>query len=466
MATASAMNAPSSPGSQVVSELRTAFKSGKTRSLSWRMEQLDALKRMLIDNQEHIIDAIAADLGKPRFEAFTTEVGFLLSEIEHTQKNLAKWMRPTKVKSAVVVQPATSRIYKEPLGVTLVIGAWNYPLQLSIGPAIGAIAAGNCVVVKPSEVSQNTSAIIHGLLPQYLDSECVRVVEGGIPETTDLLEQKWDYIFYTGNGNVGRIIMTAAAKHLTPVTLELGGKSPTIVDETADLRVTARRIIWGKFTNAGQTCVAPDYVLVHERVHDELITEFKNAINEFYGGDAKSSPDYGRIINERHCKRLIALLDSGTVAHGGEHDLSEKFIAPTIMTDVSADSAIMAEEIFGPILPILKVSSVDEAIDFVNERPKPLALYVFAKNKSRAHQVVQRTSSGGGSINHVWMHLAVPGLPFGGVGESGMGAYHGHHSFDLFSHRKSILDKPTFVDPSLVYPPYGDFKKNVIKRLL
>lgn len=467
MATASATSTPSSsPGSQVVSKLRAAFKTGKTRSLAWRMEQLDALKRMLIDNQEHIIDAIAADLGKPRFEAFTTEVGFLLSEIEHTQKHLAKWMKPTKVKTSVVVQPASSRIYKEPLGVTLVIGAWNYPLQLSIGPAIGAIAAGNCVVVKPSEVSQNTSAIINGLLPQYLDSDCVRVVEGGIPETTDLLEQKWDYIFYTGNGTVGRIIMTAAAKHLTPVTLELGGKSPTIVDETADLKVTARRIIWGKFTNAGQTCVAPDYILVHERVHDELIAEFKSAIGEFYGDDPKSSTDYGRIINERHCKRLIGLLESGTVAHGGEHDISEKFIAPTLMTGVDGDSAIMAEEIFGPILPILKVASIDEAIDFVNERAKPLALYVFAKSKARAKQVIRQTSSGGGSINHVWMHLAVPGLPFGGVGESGMGAYHGHHSFDLFSHKKSILDKPTFVDPSLVYPPYGDFKKNIIKRLL
>ncbi|MCP4446520.1 MAG: aldehyde dehydrogenase family protein [Myxococcales bacterium] len=467
MSSASAVNSQSSsPGAQVVSELRTAFKSGKTRSLKWRLAQLDAMKRMLIDNQEHIIDAIAADLGKPRFEAFTTEVGFLLSEIEHTQKNLAKWMKPVRVKSAVVLQPASSKIYSDPLGVTLVIGAWNYPLQLSLGPAIGAIAAGNCVVVKPSEVSHYTSALIHGLLPQYLDSDCVRVVEGGIPETTDLLEQKWDYIFYTGNGTVGRIIMTAAAKNLTPVALELGGKSPTIVDESADLDVTARRIIWGKFTNAGQTCVAPDYVLVHERVHDELVAAFGKAITEFYGTDTKSSADYGRIINERHCKRLIGLLDGGNLAHGGEHDLSEKFIAPTVMTGVDGDSPIMAEEIFGPILPVLKVSSIHQAIDFVNERAKPLALYVFAGNKTRAQQVIHNTTSGGGSINHVWMHLAVPGLPFGGVGESGMGAYHGHHSFNLFSHKKSILDKPTFVDPNLVYPPYGDFKQKLIKRLL
>lgn len=455
-----------SPGAQVVSELRTSFKSGKTRSLAWRLAQLDAMKRMLIDNQEHIIDALVADLGKPRFEAYTTEVGFLLSEIEHTIKHLAKWMKPTRVKSSMVVQPATSKIYHDPLGVALVIGAWNYPLQLSVGPAIGAISAGNCVVIKPSEVSQNTSTLIHALLPQYLDADCIRVVEGGIPETTDLLEQKWDYIFYTGNGTVGRIIMAAAAKNLTPVTLELGGKSPTIVDETADIEVTARRIIWGKFTNSGQTCVAPDYVLVHERVHDELLAALKNAIVEFYGSDAKSSPDYGRIINERHCNRLIALLDGSTIAHGGEHDVSERFIEPTILTDVTGDSPVMAEEIFGPILPLIKVSSIDEAIDFVNDRPKPLALYVFAKDKARAKKVIRHTSSGGGAINHVWMHLAVPGLPFGGVGESGMGAYHGQHSFEIFSHQKSIIDKPTFVDPSLVYPPYGDFQKNVIKRLL
>jgi len=260
--------------------------------------------------------------------------------------------------------------------------------------------------------------------------------------------------------------MTAAAKNLTPVTLELGGKSPAIVDETADLEVTARRIIWGKFTNAGQTCVAPDYVLVHERVHDELLATMKRTIEEFYGADPKSSTDYGRIINKRHCQRLIDLLDGGSVAHGGTHDISEKFIAPTLMTDLKDDAAIMASEIFGPILPLIKVKSIEGAIEFVNDRPKPLALYVFAKDKARAKLVIRHTSSGGGSINHVWMHLAVPALPFGGVGESGMGAYHGRQSFEVFSHQKSILDKPTFIDPSLVYPPYSDFKRTVIKRLL
>jgi aldehyde dehydrogenase (NAD+) len=456
----------SSVGASVVSELRASYKKRKTRSLSWRLEQLQGLKRMLIDCQEDLIDAIVADLGKPRFEAFTTEVAFLLSEIDHTCKHLEKWMKPTRVRSSAVVQPATSKVYPEPLGVVLVIGAWNYPLALSVGPAIGAIAAGNCVVIKPSEIAENTSAIIATLIPQYMDEDCVRVVEGGIPETTDLLEQKWNHIFYTGNGMVGRIVMTAAAKHLTPVTLELGGKSPVIIDEDVDIEVAARRIIWGKFTNAGQTCVAPDYLLVHRSVHDQLLAALKSTITEFYGSDAKTSADYGRIINERHHKRLTALLESGTVAHGGEHDESQKYMEPTLLTDVSEDSKIMADEIFGPILPLLKIGSIDEAIDFVNERDKPLALYVFTKNKAVAKKVIAHTSYGGGSINHAWLHLAVPGLSFGGVGESGMGGYHGQHSFDVFSHHKSILDKPTLIDPKLTYPPYDDFKTKVIKFLM
>lgn len=460
------LTSSSSPGASVVSELRTSYRSRKTRSLRWRLDQLDAMKRMLIDCQEELIDAIVADLGKPRFEAFTTEIAFLLSELEHTIKHLHKWMKPTRVRSSAVVQPASSKIYPEPLGVTLVIGAWNYPLGLSLGPAIGAIAAGNCVVVKPSEIAENASAILAALFPQYMDQECVRVVEGGIPETTDLLDQKWDKIFYTGNGTVGRIVMAAAAKNLTPVALELGGKSPVIVDENVDIDVAARRIAWGKYTNAGQTCVAPDYLLVHERVYDKLVAALKATITNFFGADPKVSSDYGRIINERHHKRLVGLLQSGTIAHGGNHDESEKYIEPTVLTDVKEDSKIMADEIFGPILPMLKVSSVDEAIDFVNERDKPLALYVFSKSKQVAQKVISHTSYGGGSINHVWLHLGVPGLPFGGVGESGMGCYHGKHSFDIFSHSKSILDKPTIIDPAVTYPPYDEFKTKVIKFLM
>jgi aldehyde dehydrogenase (NAD+) len=461
-----ATDASASPGATIVSELRASHRQRKTRSLAWRIEQLQAFKRMLIDCQEDLIDAIVADLGKPRFEAFTTEVSFLLSEIEHTCKHLAKWMKPTRVRSSAVVQPASSKIYCEPLGVVLVIGAWNYPLGLSMGPAIGAIAAGNCVVIKPSEVSANTSALLASLVPQYLDQDCIRLVEGGIPETTDLLEQKWNKIFYTGNGMVGRIVMTAAAKHLTPVTLELGGKSPVIIDEDVDMAVAARRIVWGKYSNAGQTCVAPDYLLVHERVHDEFLGVLKATITEFFGSDPKTSKDYGRIINERHHKRLVGLLQSGTIAHGGEHDESQKYIEPTLLTDVSPDSKAMADEIFGPILPLLKIASIDEAIEFVNDRDKPLALYVYTKNKQVAQKVIAHVSYGGGSINHSWLHLGVPGLPFGGVGESGMGAYHGQHSFDVFTHHKSILDKPTMIDPKVAYPPYDEFKTKVIKFLM
>ncbi len=465
MSEATAISSPSH-GATVVEELRKYYRSGKTKSLRWRLSQLHAMKKLIEENEEQIARAITADLGKPRFESFTTEVSILLTELDLTIKQLSKWMKPERVKSNLVVQPASSKIYREPLGVTLVLGAWNYPLQLALGPAIGAIAAGNCVVIKPSEVSANTSAILAGLFPHYMDQNGVKVVEGGIPETTDLLAQKWDYIFYTGNGTVGRIIMSAAAKHLTPVTLELGGKSPAIIDKSVDLRVAARRIAWGKFTNAGQTCVAPDYLLVHESLHDALVAQLKEAILEFFGESPIESEDYGRIINERHHDRLVALLGSGTIAHGGAHDKSQRFIAPTLLTGVSADSAIMSEEIFGPLLPILPVPNLDAAIDFVNDRDKPLALYIFTKSKAASGRVIANTSFGGGCINHVLMHLANPHLPFGGVGKSGMGGYHGRHSFELFSHKKSILDKPTLIDPAIVYPPYSDFKKKVLKRLL
>lgn len=453
-------------GSSLVTELRHTFRTGKTRSEAWRQSQLEALKNLLDENQETIIDALVADLGKPRFEAFTTEVAFVRSEVEHALKHLHKWMKPTRVKSSLVVQPATSKIYYDPLGVALVIGTWNYPIQLSLGPVVGAIAAGNCVVIKPSEVAVHSSNAMAELVPRYMDPECVRVVEGGIPETTDLLAQKWDHIFYTGSGHVGRIVMTAAAKHLTPVTLELGGKSPAIIDRDADIQTAAKRLVWGKFTNAGQTCVAPDYLFVHEAVHDELLAAMSATITEFYGVDPSQSADYGRIINQRHWTRLRALIDSGTVAAGGDFNEAQRYIGPTLLTDVAVDSPVMAEEIFGPLLPLLKFSDMSEVIESVNDRPKPLALYIFTKSQNTAKRVLQQTSSGGGAINHCWINLAVPGLPFGGVGDSGMGAYHGRHGFETFSHRKGIVDKPTIIDPAVAYPPYTDFKMSVIKRLM
>ncbi len=330
---------------------------------------------------------------------------------------------------------------------------------------MGAIAAGNTAVVKPSEVSAATSAIIARLVPKYLDRDAVAVIEGGVPETTALLAQRFDHIFYTGNGTVGRVVMKAAAEHLTPVTLELGGKSPCIVDEDVDLDVAARRIVWGKFFNAGQTCVAPDYLLVHERVKPRLIDKLRQMVTEFYGDDPKQSRDYGRIINERHHARLSKLLASGKPVLGGQTDEQARYIAPTVLEDVSPDAPIMQEEIFGPILPVLTVPNVESAIEFVNRRDKPLALYVFTNDKQTAERVIERTSSGGACVNDCVSHLVPPELPFGGVGPSGMGAYHGKAGFDTFTHKKSVLDKATKLDAPLRYPPYADQKLKWVKRL-
>jgi aldehyde dehydrogenase (NAD+) len=321
-------------------------------------------------------------------------------------------------------------------------------------------------MLKPSEVSSNVSSLIAQWLPKYLDPGAVKVMEGGIPETTALLRERWDHIFYTGNATVGRVIMAAAAKHLTPVTLELGGKSPCIVDESADLNAAAKRIVYGKFFNAGQTCVAPDYVLVHDHVHDALVSRMVSAIREFYGDDPKQSPDYARIINERHHARLTRLLDGGRVVTGGETEVSERYIAPTILKDVREDDAVMREEIFGPILPVLSVPSIESAIELVNRHAKPLALYVFSRDQVTQERVLARTSAGATTINHVWLHLGVPELPFGGVGESGMGAYRGRHSFETFSHRRAVLKKWSLPDPPILFPPYSDRKLRWIKKLV
>ena len=454
------------PASALTGALRAYFETGATKPLSWRLSQLDALEHFLTEREQDIEDALRADLSKPPTEAFTSGVGITLSELRLTRKKLASWMKPERVRTSNVAMPGRSYIYKEPLGVTLIIGAWNYPMHLVIIPLIGAIAAGNCAVVKPSEIAPNVSALIAKWLPQYLDRKAVQVVEGGVPETTALLHEKWDHIFYVGNGTVGRIIMAAAAKHLTPVTLELGGKSPCIVDESANLDMTAKRIAYGKFVNAGQTCVAPDYVLVHENVHDALVNRMSSAIREFYGDDPQKSPDFARIINERHHARLTRLLRDADIVAGGETDVSDRYIAPTILTNVKEDDAVMQEEIFGPILPVISVPSIDSAVSFVSRRDKPLALYLFARDKDVHERVLAGTSAGGTTINHVFLHYGVPDLPFGGVGESGMGAYHGRRSFDTFSHQRAVLKKPFFPDPPLTFPPYSARKLRWIKRLL
>jgi len=453
------------PAFAVARALSAHFETGSTKSLSWRLSQLDALEHFLMEREQDILEALHADLRKPAMEAFSSEIAFPILELRLARKKLAAWMKPERVRTPLLAMPGRSYIYREPLGVTLIIGAWNYPFQLIVLPLVGAIAAGNCAALKPSELAPHVSALLAKWIPKYLDPKAIRVVEGGPSETRSLLRQNWDHIFYTGNGRVGRIVMEAAAKHLTPVTLELGGKSPCIVDESADLDTAAKRIVYGKFFNAGQTCVAPDYVLVHDRVHDALVNRMVSTIREFYGEDPKQSADLSRIVNERHHARLTRLLDGADIVTGGETDPSERYVAPTILKNVNEDDAVMQEEIFGPILPVISVSTVESAIGFVNRQAKPLALYLFSRQRTVQDRVLAGTSAGGTAINHVWLHVGVPQLPFGGVGESGMGAYHGRHSFETFSHRRSVLKKPTLADPPLIFPPYTARKMRWFKKL-
>jgi aldehyde dehydrogenase (NAD+) len=453
---------------ELVRRLRSTFESGLTRAASWRRSQLAQLRRMLVESESELLDALRADLGKSATEAYTTEAGFVLGEIAHAERHLASWMRPEKVSLPLKLRPGRASIVSEPLGVTLVIAPWNYPVHLLLAPMVAALAAGNCVVGKPSEVTPHVSAALARLVPRYLDSRAVAIVEGGVEETTALLDQRWDHVFYTGNGRVGRVVMAAAARHLTPVTLELGGKSPAIVDRSADVRVAARRIAWGKFVNAGQTCVAPDHVLVHRDVESRLLDELVRAVRDFYGDDPSSSADYGRVVDDRHWRRLRALLDAGgysSVVCGGDGDEATRYLAPTILAGVDRDAAVMGEEIFGPILPVLAVDDVEDAIGVVRSGDKPLALYVFGDD-AVAERVLESTSSGGACVNATLLHLAVPDLPFGGVGESGSGAYHGRTGFDTFSHRKSVLQRRTRPDPSVMYPPYTRLKDRLLRRFM
>jgi aldehyde dehydrogenase (NAD+) len=451
----------------VVRAARATFDAGRTRSYEWRLKQLDGLLRMLASEEQAICEALNKDVGKPSLEAWSAEVSDCQHGVRYAKKHLKKWMKPERVSTSMLAMPGKSRIYREPLGVVLIIAPWNYPFALAINPLVGALAAGNACVVKPSEVAPETSALLARILPQYLDGDAVRVVEGAVAETTELLTHRFDHIFYTGNGTVGRIVMQAAAKHLTPVTLELGGKSPCIIDEHVDLEVAVKRVAWGKFYNCGQTCVAPDYLLVHEKVHDKFVSMLVQTIKSFWGDNPQQSKDYGRVVNARHHKRLMGLIPgSGSVAIGGQGDEADRYLAPTVLTGVPETAPIMQDEIFGPILPVLKVDNIEHAMRFVNARPKPLALYLFSGNGDSYEKVVTGTSSGGMVLNHAILHLTVPGLPFGGVGESGMGAYHGKHSFDTFSHRKAVLKKPTAVDPSIMYPPYTDSKETWMRRLM
>jgi aldehyde dehydrogenase (NAD+) len=452
--------------STIVQQSRQAFDSGITRPLAWRKAQLETMITMLEKHQDELSAALKVDLGRGVEEAWLYDIGFTITEVKLMLKNLKKWTAPRKVPTPMVTRPASSMRVPQPLGVVCVIAPWNYPVQLLLIPAAGAIAAGNAVVMKPSEVSSETSRVLAKIVPQYFTDKAVAIVEGGVQETTELLKQKFDHIFYTGNGAVGRVVMRAAAENLTPVTLELGGKSPTIVDASANIAVAARRIAWAKYVNAGQTCVAPDYVLAHKSIANELVEAIRTSITEFYGEDPHASKDYSRVISPKHFSRLTSLISSGKVAIGGQSEQAERYIAPTVLVDVDRNSAVMQEEIFGPILPVLEVGSIDEAIGFVNSRPHPLALYVFAQDNSVNEKVVAETTSGGVTVNGTIMHMTGPYLPFGGIGESGMGAYHGQSGVDVFQHLKPVLKRSTMLDAPLAYPPYTKRKFSILKKFI
>ncbi|MEW1952980.1 aldehyde dehydrogenase family protein [Terrabacter sp. NPDC080008] len=454
---------------EVVASARAAFDSGLTKPRSWREAQLRALRTLLVDHEQEIAEALHADLGKSATEAWVTETGFLVREIDHTLRHLRAWTAPRRVPVPVSLALGRAKVVREPLGVVLVIAPWNYPVQLCLAPLLGALAAGNAVVVKPSEVAPATSRVLARLVPRYLDTSAVHVVEGGVPETTALLAERFDHIFYTGNGTVGRIVLEAAARHLTPVTLELGGKSPAYVSDDADLRVTAQRLVWGKFTNAGQTCVAPDYVLASRATIEALKPLLVEGIRAAFGEDPSRSPEYGRIVSARHFERLTSMVDHDRLVTGGRSDASTRYLEPTVVEVEDADDPeqlVMREEIFGPVLPLVEIEGLDAAVDFVNRREKPLALYVFTSSNRVRRRFVRDTSSGALAFNVPLAHLAVPGLPFGGVGASGTGAYHGEHSLELFSHSKPVLTLPTRPDATVfVRPPFTALKEQVVSRV-
>lgn len=450
----------------LVNKQRQFFNTGKTKDIEFRIEQLKKLRQVISDNQQEIMDALKKDLNKSPMEAYGTEVGFLLADIKHTLKTIRSLAKPRKVKTPLFHQLGSSWIQPEPYGVTYVVAPWNYPFQLAIAPAIGALAAGNTCIIRPSRMSENTARVMEKLINSNFDESYLKVVLSDIRQSNELLEQKFDYIFFTGSPDVGRQIYAAASKHLTPVTLELGGKSPCFVDETFNTNWGIKRIVWGKFTNTGQTCVAPDYVLVDKKVKQKFVDLFIKTTKEFFGEDPQKSPDLGRIINEKHFLRLTKLLEKGNILMGGKTDINDLYIAPTLIDGVTADDPVMQGEIFGPILPIIEYEKLDDAIRFVNSRNKPLALYIFSEDKMYQERILNETSSGNASINECLMHVGQFELPFGGVGESGMGAYHGDVSFETFSHMKGILKKSTLSDFKQRFPPYTESGTKLIGKLI
>ncbi len=467
------MNIQQSIG-DLIRNQRKFFNSGRTRNIAFRIKQLRTLRSAIIDNEAAILEACRSDMNKPPMEAYTSERGMVLNEIDHAARNLTSWAKPKRAETPLlhtrffgIAQHflASSHIYSEPYGIVLVIGPWNYPFQLTLSPLVGAIAAGNCAVLKPSEIAPFSSSVISKIISDNFDAGFISVVEGDAETASRLLSERFDYIFFTGGTKIGKIVMEAAAKRLTPVTLELGGKNPCIVDHDIHVERTARRIVWGKFFNAGQTCMTTDYILADRAIKRKLLESIKKTIKEFYGDEPSKSPDYARIINEKHFERLSRLLNEGEIIIGGDTNPADRYIAPTIIDNVLPEHEIMKEEIFGPILPVMEYEKLDDAISFVNDRPKPLALFFFSKDREKQERVLRKTSSGGGCINETFVHEINFALPFGGVGASGIGKYHGKFSYDTFSNMKSIMKKSFLFDLTLRYPPYGDkFKRS--KRFL
>ncbi len=464
------MNAPASPPPNVadargiadqVAGLRATYRSGRTRPLAWRLSQLDAIATLVSEREDELAEALATDLGRSAGEAWFADLALITAEAKYAARHLRSWLKPTRVKTPLGVKPARAWYEREPLGVVLVIGPWNYPIQLMLAPLVGAVAAGNCAVLKPSELAPACSAVLARLVPEYLDPKAVRVVEGNAETTQHLLDQGFDHCLFTGSPEVGKAVMAAAAKHLTPVTLELGGKSPVIVAADADLGVAARRIAWGKLLNSGQTCVAPDYVLVDREVSSEFVARLTREAQSL-GGGARLP-----IVDVRHADRIAELVDQagGEIVYGGAVDARGEQAELTIVVDPDAESALMREEIFGPVLPVVTVDSLDDAIAHVQQGPKPLAVYLFSASRDSERRILDEISNGGTVINHLIYHLAVPQLPFGGVGHSGTGSYHGRWGFETFTHRKAVLRKPTWFDPPVAYPPYTKLKQLVLRRL-
>lgn len=447
---------------------RTFFDEGWTRSYEFRIEQLEKLKKAIKANEKAIIDALYMDLHKPEYEAYTAEIGILYEEINGAMKHLKEWMKPEKISTPLVLQPSQSLIYKEPLGVVLIVGPWNYPFQLLMAPLIGAIAAGNCAILKPSDQARHLSDVVAKLIGELYSNSFVSVIQGPGSMVGPMLIEKYrfDHIFFTGSPNVGKNIAAMAAMHLTPVTLELGGKSPAIVDQTANLEVAAKRLVWAKFYNAGQTCVCPDYLMVHESVKDEFVQQLIKTIKTYFGEDPLQSDSFGRIINHRRVDVLKRLMLSGNILHGGIVEEEQKYIAPTLIDGITLSDPIMQEEIFGPLLPIMTYSKLPEVLSVIRQNRYPLALYLFTEDRTTEKYFIENVEFGGGCINNGIIHLVNSEMPFGGVGYSGMGRYHGKYSFDTFSHFKSVVKTDTRIDPNFKYPPYGVMKLAVAKKAM